>query len=168
MFDFTYPISRPIPYGWFKWAVLLGGIILTAFLSLLNLASNGYDLIVQFSVNPNDTVSTSSWTNKLPVSVDGKTTASCEAQNLQATTQYFTNKFGLTYTLAGVWQTDGSGKKTTLPSLQYLNNPLQDCNVTLVILDFDQWDDRTASEIGWIPWSMTATVSNVRPPAYCR
>jgi hypothetical protein len=166
MFKFTYPITRPLPYSWFKWVVLFGGIILTILLSLLNLASNGYDLVVQHSTDPNGTVSDYSWTNKLPVSVDGKTSASCEPQNLQATTQYFTNKFGLTYALAGVWQVDGNGKKTTLPSLQYLNNPLEDCNVTLILLDFDQWDDRTASEIGWIPWSMTATVSDTESPWY--
>ena len=126
----------------------MGGIVLIALLSTLNLASTGYDLIVQHSVNPNETTSIKLWTDKLPISLDAKTVASCEAQNVQAARQYFTNKFGLIYTLSGVWQTDSTGKNTTLPSLQYLNNPLQDCQVTLIQLDLDQWNDRTASEIG--------------------
>jgi hypothetical protein len=159
LFNFTYPITRPLPYSWFKWVVLVGGIVLVVLLSVANLASNGYDLIVQHSVDPNATIASYSWTDKLPLSLGGKTTASCETQNLQVTNQYFTNKLGLTYTLTGVWQTDGTGKRTTLPSLQYLNNPLEECNVTLITLDFDKWDDRTASEIGWYPWGLKATVS---------
>lgn len=157
-FEFTYPITRPYPYNWFKWAVLIGGIILTVLLSVLNLASTGYDLIVQHSTNPNQTTSAKLWTDKLPLSLNSKTVATCEPQNVPATAQYFTNKFGLTYTLDNVWQTDSTGKNTTLPSLQYLNNPLEDCYVTLVTLDMNKWNGRTASEVGWTPWGLKANV----------
>lgn len=156
--DFNYPITRTLPYRWFKWVVIFGGVILTAALSVLNLATTGYELIVQQSVNPNETITANKlWFDKLPLAT-GKTVASCETQDLQTATQFFTNKFGLTYTLSSVEDTDTRGKRTMLPSLQYLNNPLRDCKVTMVQLDLDTLDDRTASEIGWLGWGMVATV----------
>ena len=44
--SFTYSLSRPYPYKWFTWVVIIGGICAIAFFSIVNLAANGYDLIV--------------------------------------------------------------------------------------------------------------------------
>jgi hypothetical protein len=40
---FSYNITRPYPYQWFTWLVVLGGIAATALFSVINLAANGYD-----------------------------------------------------------------------------------------------------------------------------
>jgi hypothetical protein len=40
---FNYNITRPYPYRWFTWTVVLGGIAAAALFSVINLAANGYD-----------------------------------------------------------------------------------------------------------------------------
>lgn len=158
MFEFQYPITRPYPYKWFKWAVLIGGICLTVLLTIFNLASNGYYLKVIYTVNPNETLSMKLWTDKMPVTLNEKTVPTCEAQNIQATTQHFTNKLGLTYTLASLWQQGEGEDNLMLPSFQYLGNPLKDCEVTRVQLDLEHFDGRSAQDLGCSDWGMEATV----------
>jgi hypothetical protein len=40
---FSYNITKPYPYRWFTWLVVLGGIAAAALFSVINLAANGYD-----------------------------------------------------------------------------------------------------------------------------
>lgn len=42
---FTYGLTRPYPYPWFTWVVVVGGVMATALLSALNLAANGYEIV---------------------------------------------------------------------------------------------------------------------------
>ena len=101
--EFTYSISRPYPYRWFKWVVLIGAVSLLVVVSIFNLANNGYALTVQYSTQPNDTTSQRPWAQKL-AAVDNKNAASCQSQNLPVDSQYYTDKLSLTYTIANVWQ----------------------------------------------------------------
>lgn len=54
---FTYNISRPFPYRWFKPVALVGDLLLAVGFTLLNFASVGYLLVVETSPDPNATVS---------------------------------------------------------------------------------------------------------------
>jgi hypothetical protein len=58
---FNYNVTRPYPYKWFTWAVVLGGIAATVLFSVLNLAANGYQLEVVYTTDPNGTLSEIQW-----------------------------------------------------------------------------------------------------------
>jgi hypothetical protein len=60
--SFSYSISRPIPYKWFKWVVIAGGILYDYFFFILNLAANGCVLDVRYDVQHNETASSKHWT----------------------------------------------------------------------------------------------------------
>jgi hypothetical protein len=42
---FSYNLSRPYPYPWFTWVVVIGGVLATALFSVVNLAADGYELV---------------------------------------------------------------------------------------------------------------------------
>lgn len=42
--NFEYTITRPYPFRWFTPVVLLGGVILFALFTLLNLVTTGYSM----------------------------------------------------------------------------------------------------------------------------
>ena len=44
---FSYTLTRPYPFRWFTWAVVLGGISFTVFFSFVNIAADGYILRYQ-------------------------------------------------------------------------------------------------------------------------
>lgn len=52
---FSYPISKPYPFRWFTPVALVGGIVLTVLLSLINLSANGYLLKPLYTSDPNGT-----------------------------------------------------------------------------------------------------------------
>ncbi|CAG8959357.1 hypothetical protein HYFRA_00001255 [Hymenoscyphus fraxineus] len=154
MFTFSYPITRDYPFRWFKWVALVGAILLTALVSILNFANNGYTMDVLYTTELNETVSRRLWTQKM-IRTDDKTFPTCNSQNLPVNTQYYTNKLGLAYNIANVWQVLPNGKNLTLPSLKYSNNPIDNCTIPLIQLDFTSFD-RSAAQLGWRGWGIGA------------
>ena len=153
--EFGYPVSRPYPYRWFSWVVVVGGIIATVLFSLINFAANGYQLEVQYSTNPNATESQDSWTTHWPSSWFTKLSTSCQGQILQVNSQFFTDKQSLPYTVTGVWQNE-TGLKI-LPSLQYMNHFLQNCTVNEMVFEIES-SSRTANEQDFGAWGIDGTV----------
>ena len=156
LFSFTYPLTRPYPYKWFSWVVLIGGTCALVLFSILNFSANGYVLAVTYTTYPNQTVAEKTWTQSF--SLNEKTVSSCEPQNLQVNTQYYTDKLGLVYTLSNVWQVQDNGRIQTLPSVPYTYNLLANCSVAMIQLELSPGDGRTAAQIGWTPWGITAVV----------
>ena len=132
LLSFTYPITRPYPYKWFSWVVLVGGTCAFVFFSILNFSANGYVLAVKYTTYPNQTVAEKTWTQSF--TLNEKTVSSCEPQNLQVNTQYYTDKLSLVYTLSNIWQVQDNGGIQTLPSLPYTYNPLVHCTVAMIQL----------------------------------
>lgn len=130
--SFDYAVTRPYPYGWFPWVVLIGGIFSLVLFSTINLAANGYELKVQYTTDPNSTVSQAQWAQQWPFSWFSKVETTCQSQTLQITSQFFTDKLSLPYTLTGVWQ-----NQTAVPSLRYTNNVLENCTVTRIFISLD-------------------------------
>ena len=158
--SFSYSISRVYPYPWFTWVVIIGGICATVLFSALNLAANGYNLVVQYTTDPNATISQQRWTERFPFSMVEKTVASCQSQNLPINSQFFTDKLSLEYTLVGVWQ-ELRNEIVTLPSLRYTNNTLENCYVNIIQVDL-QSTQRTSEQQAWTSWGPKATVRNIR------
>ncbi|CAG8977380.1 hypothetical protein HYALB_00007010 [Hymenoscyphus albidus] len=154
MFTFSYPITRDYPFRWFKWVALVGAILLTALVSILNFANNGYTMDILYTTELNENVSRRLWTQKM-IRTDDKTFPTCNSQNLPVNTQYYTNKLGLAYNIANFWQVLPNGKNLTLPSLKYSNNLIENCTIPLIQLDFTSFD-RSAAQLGWRGWGIGA------------
>lgn len=159
--SFSYPVTRTYPYNWFPWVVIIGGIIATVFFSALNVAANGYNLVVQYTTNPNATLAQERWTQRFPFSMVQKMSSSCQSQNIPINSQFFTDKLSLEYTLTGVWQ-EQDGDVVTLPSLRYTNNTLENCYVNIIQVDLRS-TQRTSEQQAWKQWGPEATVYSPVP-----
>jgi hypothetical protein len=56
---FSYNITRPYPYRWFTPVAIIGGVVLTVLVSLVNLGSSGYYLKTIYTNDPNTTIASS-------------------------------------------------------------------------------------------------------------
>ena len=138
---FSYSVSRPYPFKWFTPVVVVGFVVFTALFSFLNLACNGYDLIVQTLSDPNKTVSEGIWFQNWPSYLTSKVQPSWQPVDIHVNTLFFTNQTALTYTLTNVWQVPPTGgNRSVLPSLTYYNNVLENCTVNSLEVDLEALD----------------------------
>ena len=144
---FSYGLTRPYPFKWFTPAVIIGGIISLVLVSLINVATSGYQLVSTTSTNPNITQSTHSWIKGWPSFMVGQMLATCESSTIPVGTQLYTNNSALPYTLRGVWQESENGApRSVLGSLVYHNNQLEDCSIGSVQIQMRSLD-RSATQI---------------------
>lgn len=155
--SFGYAVSRPYPYRWFPWVVFIGGICATALFSLINFSSNGYQLGVEYTTDPNATVTRDTWTHHWPFSWFDKIQTTCQAQNFQVNSQFFTNKLSLPYTITRVFQNQTAGVVSVLPSVQYMNNTLRNCTINEMVFDLES-SSRTGNQITISMWGIEASV----------
>jgi hypothetical protein len=149
---FSYSISRPYPFKWLTPVVLARFIVATVLFSFLNFASNGYDLIVQTSSDPNKTISEGIWFQNWPSYLTSKVRPSCQSVDIHLNALLFTNQTALTYTLTDVWQVPaGGGNRSVLPSLTYFNNVIEQCAVSSIEVDLEALD-RSANQIAYSEW----------------
>ncbi|KAI9706933.1 MAG: hypothetical protein M1820_004519 [Bogoriella megaspora] len=144
---FSYTVTKNYPYRWFTPVAILGGVIFLTLFSVLNFASSGYTLVTIYSTNPNTTAGTQS-IDKWPSLLTSKVHSQCQPVSIPLGTQLLTSNKALTYTLTNVQSSDG----TLQPSLNYLNNPLENCNVTSVTIYLDHTDNRNAAQIRFSRW----------------
>jgi hypothetical protein len=148
---FTYNITRRYPFAWFTPVVFIGGAIAIVLFSLLNFVSTGYNLSVEYSTNPNATVSGRIWFNHWPSFLTSKVQPTCQPLDIQVNSKFFTNQTGLTYTLTGVWQPSNGSIQNVSPSLTYYGNLIQDCVINSVEVDLEA-KDRLAAQFAWAEW----------------
>ncbi|KAI1460421.1 hypothetical protein F4805DRAFT_392374 [Annulohypoxylon moriforme] len=149
---FSYSVSRPFPFRWFTPGAIIGGIISLALFTFLNFASSGYNLVVQISSNPNDTVSGGNWLQHWPSFLTTKVQPTCEPANLPVNSQLFTNQTALTYTLTSVWRLhEDTGDRIAYPSLNYYNNVLENCSVASIEMNLEAMD-RSANQFAYSEW----------------
>lgn len=130
---FSYGLSRPYPFKWFTPTVVVGGIVAIVLVSLINVATAGYQLVSTTSTNPNKTQSGQSWIKGWPSFLIGQMHATCEPSTIPVGTQLYTNNSALSYTLRAVWQeSDNGAPRTDLGSLVYHNNQLESCSIASV------------------------------------
>ena len=144
---FSYNLSRPYPFKWFTPVVVVGGLIAVVLVSLINLATSGYQLVSTSSTNPNVTQSTHSWFKAWPSFIIGQMQASCDSSTIPVGTQLYTNNTALSYTLRGVSQEhEGGIPPSVWGSLVYHNNPLQNCSIAQIQIQIRSLD-RSAVQI---------------------
>jgi hypothetical protein len=69
---FRYNLSRRFPFGWFTYAVVIGGLLLLVLFSALNFSANAYELKVVYTNDPNATLAESDRETRWPISLMGK------------------------------------------------------------------------------------------------
>jgi hypothetical protein len=157
---FSYDLSRSYPFRWFTPVTILGGILFTVLFSIVNVASNGYQLRTIYTTDPNVTLSERHWFTKAPWSWTSRLQPTCESQNIQPGTQFFTNKLGLTYSLSRIWTGPSLTEATsTFPALTYLNNPLENCQVDYVTLEMQRASEASTPSAWWVWDASTASAT---------
>lgn len=145
---FTYNIKRPYSFAWVTPVVFIGGTIAIVLFSLINFVSNSYYLSVEYSTNPNSTISSKIWSNHWPSFLTSKVQPTCQPVDIQVNSKFFTNQTGLTYTLTGVWQPSNGSIQNVSPSLTYYDYLIQDCVINSVEVDLEA-KDRLAAQFAW-------------------
>jgi hypothetical protein len=140
---FSYAITRPYPFRWFTWVVVIGGLVATVLLSIINLAADGYVLKSIYTTNPNATLAeyANKWYEKRPWSWTNRASASCQPQLLTTGASVFSTNLGLTYTVSAI---SPANSLNITPATPYMNNPLH-CNVSLLYLEFIRADLRVTA-----------------------
>ena len=130
---FSYNLSRPYPFKWFTPVVIAGFVVAIVLVSLINVATTGYQLVPVSSIDPNVTQSSHSWFKRWPSFIIGQMHATCQPTEIPVGTQLYTNNSALQYTLKGVYQQHEEGVPPDIyGSLVYSNNRLQNCSIGVV------------------------------------
>ncbi|KAH8892852.1 hypothetical protein GQ53DRAFT_840656 [Thozetella sp. PMI_491] len=131
---FHYSITRPYPYRWFAWVVLIGGTLLAVLISVFSLASNGYYLDLTYTRNLNETLAEQLWFDRPPFSWVEHITSKCQAMELQVGTRIFTDKRIREYTISSLRNTDTEVLGLQTPVIMYSNNVLENCTVNFIVM----------------------------------
>lgn len=121
--------------------------------SVINFATTGFYLKTIYTTSPNETIAEQHWYTKAPWTWSDKLKATCQAQNLPIGYQFFTTNLGLSYTLDSVTQYNKATNQTVhLPSLPYLNQTLEDCQIDQVVLYMRKNDQSENGHSAWWSW----------------
>ena len=158
---FSYGVTRSYPFRWFTPVAVVGVAVLLALLSVMNFVQNSYELAVEYASDPNTTITKGVWYKNWPSYLAGSVKPVCQPANLPINTEFFTNQSAFTYTITSVFEGDAQSSDAS-PSLPYLNNVLDACNVTTLELQFDG----TTSQ-SWAAYSASTWNIDMRAFATC-
>ncbi|KAL8693657.1 MAG: hypothetical protein Q9218_001567 [Villophora microphyllina] len=113
--------------------------------------------LVENVTDPNSTVSKDNWLNHWPSYFTDQTKPKCQPQDVQVNSNFLTNNSALTYTLAGVWSASDRPVHGVSPALTYLNNPIQNCQIPSIRIDFES-EDRSVAQYAWNQWGESLIV----------
>ena len=151
---FEYNVTRPYPFRWFTPSVIFGTIVCMAGFTLVNLVTQGLQIITVSTVSPGSLVN--DWEASLPSFLTKRTRPQCSPVQIPVGTQVYSSKKGLSYRLAAVKQrVDGAGEWTTQSALQYSNDYIQNCTVTALSVSIEG-KSRTPQERAWMEWAPEA------------
>jgi hypothetical protein len=132
---FTYNLTRPYPFRLYTPVVVLLFGLLLAPITFINVATSGFELVTQTSLDPNSTTSQHAW-NSWVSGLVGNLQATCQPAVIASNSQIFTNNSALAYTLTSALNNTFNASDDTislLPSLSnqlnYVNNLLDSCAV---------------------------------------
>lgn len=113
--------------------------------SAINFFSNAYNMITITTNNP-DVVETNHWSGRVPGTLTSKIQPKCEDAIIPVGSNINTNQTALSYQLVRVQDH---------PALAYHNKPLQSCEVTQILIDFQTNNGRQAALIDRSGWGVT-------------
>jgi hypothetical protein len=128
--------------------VIVVFVIATILLSLFNIIVTGYDLRVSYSTSPNATMARKMWYDKPGFGGIKKLSPSCEPKEIGVQQRFNTDKNGFTYLLTNIREPQDTGD-FPVPSMLYLNNPLEDCRINYIKIEMVKHMGRTAQQVAW-------------------
>lgn len=133
--ELSYNLSRPYGLGkWFKLWVFIGSILVFGFLTIFNLATNGFDKQLRYTTDPNSTEAETRWYNSKIFtwgydSLDPK----CQNTEIPVGHEFITTNLGLRYTVRRIlYFPPGSDVEQERSSVSYHNNTLTNCDVNII------------------------------------
>ncbi|KAJ4286157.1 hypothetical protein N0V90_013506 [Kalmusia sp. IMI 367209] len=149
--ELSYSITRPYNYGRnFKIWVFTISILVLVGLTVLNLATNGFDKQVLYTSDPNTTVSQLHWYNhKIFTWGDDTLEPKCQNVDIPIGHEFLTTNLGLRYTVQKIEAQDGQPRA----SVSYHNNTLTDCEMDNVGISLiNSGFAKPSKEYRWQPW----------------
>lgn len=148
--------------GRFTPVALIGGATLLVLFSLMNFVNNSYTLESQDTRDPNATIAHGAWFKNWPSYLSSNVQPTCQPQEIPINTQFFTNQTAFEYTLLAIEPLNQiPGFHATAPSVSYMNNLLEGCEVGTIQINFAKDEPFTPSNNA--RWGGT-----VRASATCR
>jgi hypothetical protein len=149
--ELSYNITRSYGYGKkFKVWVFIVSMIVFGGLTVVNLATNGYDKQPVYTSDPNTTVTQLHWYNhKIFTWGDDTLEPKCQHVDIPIGHQFLTTNLGLRYTLQKIEAQDGRPRA----SLSYHNNTLTDCEIHEVGISLQNSGfAKPKGKYPWEPW----------------
>ena len=160
--ELSYSITRSHPYNRkFKIWIFIVSILAFGVLTVVNLATNGYDKQPSYTSDPNTTVAQRHWYNhKIFTWGDDTLEPKCQNADIPIGHEFITTNLGLRYTVQKIEAQDGQPQA----SVSYHNNTLTDCEIDNIGISLKKSDfAKPSREYRWSPW-IPSTADAV---AYC-
>ncbi|KAJ7184914.1 hypothetical protein C8R46DRAFT_1026746 [Mycena filopes] len=123
-----YTLQRPYPWRWATPSIVVGFLVMSAFLTLLNIPLAAYEIVQEATYRPNDTLPPLLFSSLVPGLLQSPET-SFAPQILTVGETLVVNGSIFNFTIAGAWDEN----KSPVMSFSYYNNPFSDgCDITRV------------------------------------
>lgn len=157
--NFSYPISRKYPFSWLKWTAVVLLPHLFILFTVINVATNGYELQPVYTNDPNTTVIQNYWFNNRFFNWgDSRLKPKCQPSDIAVGSQIVSTNFGFLYTISNI----SSSSRPFQGSMAYTNNTLHNCQVDRVLIDMQRNDDRGPGELYFWSWVNSGAVAQAR------
>lgn len=160
--ELSYSITRSYPYsGRVKIWIFIASTLVLVGLTVLNLATNGFDKQLMYTSDPNTTVTQLHWyNNKIFTWGDDTLEPKCENVDIPIGHEFITTNLGLRYRVQKIDAPDGQPRA----SVSYHNNTLTDCEINDVGISLQKSGfAKPSREYRWSPW----IASTADATAYC-
>jgi len=151
----SYNLTKEYPFPpWAKWLICIIFVVLLGFFTVFNIAANGWDLQPLYTMDPNSTEAERSWyQSNFFTWGDDKLDPICQHMEIPVGYQFTTTNLGLLYTVTGVqFQQYGSKVVQQYPSLSYINNALENCQVDSVYIVLRKNNNSPPARNDWWSW----------------
>ena len=153
---FSYHVSRPYPYKWLTPIVIIGGLLATVVITMVNVATNGYEMISTTTNDLNATLAQTTWFHTWPSFFSGSTQPKCDPSLISSGSAVATNKTMSPFTYKVAFLAQDEILRSSISSMPYSQNPLQHCQVAGLTIDIAQ-NRNQASGLG--VWSVISRLS---------
>lgn len=154
----SYNLTRAYPFSEAtSWVVITCFILLLIPITFFNIATNGWNLQVAYTSDPNGTEAERHWfQSKVFIWGDDSLNPRCQRVDLRSGDQFMTTNYGISYTVTYInYQQHGQGVFQQYPSLSYKNNTLEDCAVDQIKITMakdGQGDAVPIAPNATVPW----------------
>ncbi|KAJ7166265.1 hypothetical protein C8R46DRAFT_1097439 [Mycena filopes] len=128
----AYTSRRPYPWRWATPVILLVFLVISVFLTFLNVPLSAYEIVQESTYFPNDTLPPLRFSNLVPNIMQGPQNTFAP-HIVTVGESFFVNNSIFNFTVVGAWDEHSS----PVSSFSYYNNPFSDgCDISNMTLTF--------------------------------